>query len=502
AVAMNPGLNHPMFGLSAGQPSGDNGNLNAPFPIFNPPRAPNHPHDARHIRAQTASAQRAAADLRAPSGMTSPPLTTTAGGNAASGSSVYQTEFTKRRNWSHRIINEITDMIQVISPSGKIMFCSPSTAEVVGYTPEELVGRSITDFIHVDDVDTYVREFNMAIIQRDFRLFYRFRRKDDHFILLEVVGHPWFTTDGMAGADPQTTSPYPNSDLAAASLTMDLNATAQASAMAMAANQPDDANHMAAQAVAAMRAGPVAPDSGLAGFPVARCFFSIARPYPVAATARLDSLLELKMENERLIQQYQQMGGDPETLVQIIGTMNDSEELSALRQRLAAANQPDYLGALSHQLDGSAPFGSVGGLGGDGSTSGGDVAMITDGSGMVSSAASTASTAAGAAMGPGGVSAAALMASQAKRKKRRTKVDTVEHVCTDCGTVESPEWRKGPQGPKTLCNACGLRWAKKNKKQDIDAAAAAAAAAAGMASSLGTTTPSKSSGSSHPSVDE
>lgn len=23
------------------------------------------------------------------------------------------------------------------------------------------------------------------------------------------------------------------------------------------------------------------------------------------------------------------------------------------------------------------------------------------------------------------------------------------------GTVESPEWRKGPDGPKSLCNACG-----------------------------------------------
>jgi GATA zinc finger len=31
-----------------------------------------------------------------------------------------------------------------------------------------------------------------------------------------------------------------------------------------------------------------------------------------------------------------------------------------------------------------------------------------------------------------------------------------EFVCRDCGTVDSPEWRRGPLGPKTLCNACGL----------------------------------------------
>ncbi|RAL59949.1 hypothetical protein DID88_000575 [Monilinia fructigena] len=49
------------------------------------------------------------------------------------------------------------------------------------------------------------------------------------------------------------------------------------------------------------------------------------------------------------------------------------------------------------------------------------------------------------------------------KKKKMKLLD--EYVCTDCGTLDSPEWRKGPGGPKTLCNACGLRWAKKEKKQ-------------------------------------
>lgn len=49
-----------------------------------------------------------------------------------------------------------------------------------------------------------------------------------------------------------------------------------------------------------------------------------------------------------------------------------------------------------------------------------------------------------------------------KKKKLKT---SEEYVCTDCGTLDSPEWRKGPSGPKTLCNACGLRWAKKEKKK-------------------------------------
>lgn len=33
-------------------------------------------------------------------------------------------------------------------------------------------------------------------------------------------------------------------------------------------------------------------------------------------------------------------------------------------------------------------------------------------------------------------------------------------ACTGCGKVNSPEWRRGPSGHKTLCNACGLRYAR------------------------------------------
>ncbi|WAR57265.1 hypothetical protein PtB15_8B312 [Puccinia triticina] len=33
-------------------------------------------------------------------------------------------------------------------------------------------------------------------------------------------------------------------------------------------------------------------------------------------------------------------------------------------------------------------------------------------------------------------------------------------ACTSCGARNSPEWRKGPNGVKSLCNACGLRFSR------------------------------------------
>ncbi|KAJ8659260.1 hypothetical protein O0I10_004974 [Lichtheimia ornata] len=38
-------------------------------------------------------------------------------------------------------------------------------------------------------------------------------------------------------------------------------------------------------------------------------------------------------------------------------------------------------------------------------------------------------------------------------------------VCSKCRTTTSPEWRKGPSGNKTLCNACGLRFARLVQKE-------------------------------------
>ncbi|KAL8160703.1 hypothetical protein V2J09_002240 [Rumex salicifolius] len=38
-------------------------------------------------------------------------------------------------------------------------------------------------------------------------------------------------------------------------------------------------------------------------------------------------------------------------------------------------------------------------------------------------------------------------------------------ACTGCYTTITPLWRGGPAGPKTLCNACGIKYHKKRRAQ-------------------------------------
>ena len=33
--------------------------------------------------------------------------------------------------------------------------------------------------------------------------------------------------------------------------------------------------------------------------------------------------------------------------------------------------------------------------------------------------------------------------------------------CSNCETTVTPEWRSGPDGPRTLCNACGIQYRKR-----------------------------------------
>ncbi|KAF5748317.1 putative GATA transcription factor 22 [Tripterygium wilfordii] len=47
-------------------------------------------------------------------------------------------------------------------------------------------------------------------------------------------------------------------------------------------------------------------------------------------------------------------------------------------------------------------------------------------------------------------------------------------VCADCNTTTTPLWRSGPRGPKTLCNACGIRQRKARRAMALAANGVAA----------------------------
>ncbi|KAM0329213.1 hypothetical protein ACHAQA_004513 [Verticillium albo-atrum] len=344
------------------------------------------------------------------------------------------TEFTKRRNWPAKVVEELKDFLQILDANGRIRFVSPSILGVTGYTADEIADKFLKEFIHDDDVGVFVAELNESIASGNpLRMFYRFKKKDGAYAIFEAVGHAHIAAAKFA-PNPHNQSPF-------------------------------------CQAV-----------------------FMMARPYPTKNAGLLDSFLEHKIENERLRRriaelrreeeadndesqrQWQSQDGrsdatPSETTMRTQSTARQSMHrqdsntsmgpppdktplnMALTREALegVANSRPDSLKEKMARYEGSHTE---------------QIEMLT-GLNYVDGERSRGITTGNASptliKGDAGIAIPLDRDPRTGDKKKKLKTSE-EYVCTDCGTLDSPEWRKGPSGPKTLCNACGLRWAKKEKK--------------------------------------
>lgn len=88
------------------------------------------------------------------------------------------------------ILNNTSDMITVLSGAGDIIFQSRSSSEILGYRPEELVGRNYLEFIHPDDT-AEIQEMIADLDKRpggDAQAEFKFRHKDGSWINLSSQG--------------------------------------------------------------------------------------------------------------------------------------------------------------------------------------------------------------------------------------------------------------------------------------------------------------------------
>ena len=89
----------------------------------------------------------------------------------------------------HRLLAEhSTDMISKHTPSGVYTYASPACRSLLGYDPEELVGRDAYEFFHPDDFEE-IQRTHAAILERPdtYTVAYRIRRKDGSYIWFETT---------------------------------------------------------------------------------------------------------------------------------------------------------------------------------------------------------------------------------------------------------------------------------------------------------------------------
>ncbi|KAK0785523.1 white collar 2 type of transcription factor [Friedmanniomyces endolithicus] len=353
------------------------------------------------------------------------------------------TEFTKRRNWSQRIIEELKDFLHILTPDGRILYVSPSCRAITGYESNALVGKFIGEYVHPDDSGIFMREFNESIASgNSLRFFYRFKKDDGTYMILECDGHPHISVE-------RPTEP-----------------------------QGYNASHQ----------------NGSQAGGMCRGFFMMARPYPTKNAALLDSFLEHKMENERLMKRIEELRREeleeveenPDQAISISpsesspragnGVSSESPAVAINYQGMPPPAKPPALNtALTRQnLDNVLSAQKQDSMADKmsryeaNSTHLESIELMTGlryRDGERSHGISTGDASPALIRGDAGIAILADRDREAGKKERKKLKVADEYVCAICGTLDSPEWRKGPRGPKTLCNACGLRWAKKEKKR-------------------------------------
>ena len=91
-----------------------------------------------------------------------------------------------------------TDIITKYTPEGICSYASPTSVKVLGYRPDELVGKNFYDLFHPDDMRIKRRVFTKLIKEPDNKsISYRIIKKDGSYMWLETNSKP--VTDTRTG---------------------------------------------------------------------------------------------------------------------------------------------------------------------------------------------------------------------------------------------------------------------------------------------------------------
>jgi len=88
-----------------------------------------------------------------------------------------------------QIVGNVYDMVYSLYPDGTLYFISPNVLSFTGYKPEEGIGHNIVEFIHPDDREHVLADFEKTIkTGEEFPTIFRFSRKDGSYFYAEELG--------------------------------------------------------------------------------------------------------------------------------------------------------------------------------------------------------------------------------------------------------------------------------------------------------------------------
>ncbi len=99
------------------------------------------------------------------------------------------------------LIENALDIVTILNEEGRYTYLSPSIFNVLGYSPEELMGTNAFALIHPDDVEQVVNKFNaaLAVPEQPQSVQFRFKLKDGSWKPLEAIGKNLLSDPSVKG---------------------------------------------------------------------------------------------------------------------------------------------------------------------------------------------------------------------------------------------------------------------------------------------------------------
>jgi PAS domain S-box-containing protein len=101
-----------------------------------------------------------------------------------------EAELQSREEHFRSLIENASDLITILAPDGTVRYESPALRAMLGYEPEELVGRNAFEFVHPDDVEPTLARLRAVLASpgSSTSAEFRFRNADGSWSVLEAVG--------------------------------------------------------------------------------------------------------------------------------------------------------------------------------------------------------------------------------------------------------------------------------------------------------------------------
>jgi PAS domain S-box-containing protein len=104
----------------------------------------------------------------------------------------------EREEHFRRLIENSSDMVQLLDATGRITYTGPSVFRLLGYTPEELQDTEALSYIHPDDLEktTAALQDMLSNSEQVLSAEYRVRHKDGRYRMFEAFAGSHFAPDG------------------------------------------------------------------------------------------------------------------------------------------------------------------------------------------------------------------------------------------------------------------------------------------------------------------